>query len=111
MFAVRDGRLATESVGLEGVTPEHARAAYLAALNEDLTTFRHNVSVHLAMLTSFALASTNHLEAAHPVRRLLHHCFHTVLIGNVEFVVGVSCRVRRASPPRSSRTRPASCSA
>jgi hypothetical protein len=84
VFAVRDGRLVTESVGLVGVTPEHARAAYLAALNEDLTTFRHNVSVHLAMLNSFALASTNHLLANHPVRRLLHHCFHTVLIGNIE---------------------------
>ena len=84
VFTVRDGRLVTETVGLVGVTPEHARAAYLAALNEDLTTFRHNVSVHLAMLTSFALASTNHLEATHPVRRLLHHCFNTVLIGHVE---------------------------
>ncbi len=84
VFTVRDGRLVTEKVGLVGVTPEHARAAYLAALNEDMTTFRHNVSVHLAMLTSFALASTNHLDATHPVRRLLHHCFNTVLIGNVE---------------------------
>ncbi len=84
VFTVRDGRLVTESVGLVGVTPEHARTAYLAALNEDLTTCRHNVSVHLTMLTSFAIASTNHLEATHPVRRLLHHCFNTVLIGNVE---------------------------
>jgi hypothetical protein len=84
VFAVRDGRLVTETVGLVGVTPEHARAAYLAALNEDLTTFRHNVSVHLAMLQSFALATTNHLDATHPVRRLLHHCFNTVMIGHVE---------------------------
>ena len=84
VFAIRDGRLVTERVGLVGVTPEHARAAYLAALNEDVSTFRHNVSIHLTMLTSFAIASNNHLRASHPVRRLLHHCFNTVLIGHVE---------------------------
>lgn len=58
--------------------------AFLAGLNEDLTTIRHNVFVHLATLTPFAIACTNHLGTAHPVRRLLHHCFHTVLIGNRE---------------------------
>ena len=84
VFTVRDGRLRTESVGLAGLTPEHAQAAYLAALNEDLTTFRHNLSVHLTMLTSFALATGNCLRSTHPARRLLHHCFNTVLIGNVE---------------------------
>jgi hypothetical protein len=84
VFTVRDGRLRTESVGLAGLTPEHAQAAYLAALNEDLTTFRHNVSIHLAMLTPFALATSNCLRSTHPVRRLLHHCFNTVLVGNVE---------------------------
>lgn len=60
------------------------RDALLAGLNEDLTTFRHNVGVHLAMLTPFAVASANHLGVDHPVRRLLHHCFTTVLIGNRE---------------------------
>jgi hypothetical protein len=87
VFAVRDGRLATEAIetsGLEGASPELARATYLAALNEDLTTFRHNVAVHLTMLPAFALATTNHLDPAHPVRRLLHHCFNTVLVGQVE---------------------------
>lgn len=84
LLAVRDGRLATVAVHHDDVPPELARAALLAGLNEDLTTFRHNVSVHLAMLTSFALATTNELDARHPVRRLLHHCFHTVLIGNRE---------------------------
>jgi hypothetical protein len=84
LLAVRDGRLATTAIHHGGVPPELARAALLAGLNEDLTTFRHNVSVHLAMLTSFALATTNELGARHPVRRLLHHCFHTVLIGNRE---------------------------
>src|SRR5262249_16075731 len=71
-FMVRGDRLATASLDSD-------RMAYLAALNEDLTTFRHNLSVHLAMLTPFAVASTNHLDATHPVRRLLHHCFNTVL--------------------------------
>ncbi len=53
-------------------------------MNEDLTTFRHNLSVHLVILTSFAIATTNKLPCTHPLRRLLHHCFHTVLIGNRE---------------------------
>ncbi len=61
-----------------------ARAAFLAGINEDLTTFRHNLSTHLSTLTAFALASNNRLGPAHPVRRLLHHAFHTVLIGNRE---------------------------
>lgn len=83
-FAVRDGHLHTTSVQVDGVPPELARAAMLAGLNEDLTTFRHNLSTHLTLLTSFALATTNQLGARHPVRRLLHHCFHTVLVGNRE---------------------------
>jgi hypothetical protein len=83
-LVVRDGQLVTERIGSARTTPEHAQAALLAALNEQLTTFRHNVDVHLTMLTSFGLATTNHLDARHPVRRLLHHCFNTVLIGNVE---------------------------
>jgi arachidonate 15-lipoxygenase len=90
-LVVRDGRLLTERIGLEGTTPEHAQAALLAGLNERLTTFRHNVDVHLTMLTSFALATTNHLDARHPVRRLVHHCFNTVLIGNVELSSAQLC--------------------
>jgi hypothetical protein len=81
---MRDGELATVGVDQAQGGAENAKAGLLAALNEDLTTFRHNVSMHLALLTSFALATTNQLEAAHPVRRLLHHCFNTVLIGNRE---------------------------
>jgi hypothetical protein len=91
ILTVRDGRLATvtirgaaASAAPRNGSPEPARAAFLAAMNEDLTTFRHNLSVHLVMLTSFAIATTNGLPATHPVRRLLHHCFHTVLIGNRE---------------------------
>jgi Lipoxygenase len=84
LLGVRDGRLTTAAVHHDGVPPELARAVLIAGLNEDLTTFRHNLSIHLATLTSFALATTNELGARHPVRRLLHHCFHTVLIGNRE---------------------------
>jgi hypothetical protein len=76
------GRLTTESI--ESAGSARGQTALLAALNEDLTTFRHNVDVHLTILTSFALACTNHLGARHPVRRLLHHCFNTVMIGNFE---------------------------
>ena len=83
-FAVRDGHLTTVSVQQDGVPADLARTALLAGLNEDLTTFRHNLSTHLTTLTSFALATANGLGARHPVRRLLHHCFHTVLIGNFE---------------------------
>jgi hypothetical protein len=90
-FAVHGDRLVTAEVEQEGVPADLARAALLAGLNEDLTTFRHNLSTHLTTLTSFALATTNALDTRHPVRRLLHHCFHTVLIGNrevAEFQVG-----------------------
>jgi hypothetical protein len=90
-FAVRGDRLVTVDVEQDGVPADLARPALLAGLNEDLTTFRHNLSTHLTTLTSFALATTNALDHRHPVRRLLHHCFHTVLIGNrevAEFQVG-----------------------
>ena len=89
-LAVEEGRLVTRSItppsAYAGRTPapDQARAALVAGLNEELTVFRHNVDVHLAMLTPFAIASHNLLAAAHPVRRLLHHCFDTVLIGNLE---------------------------
>jgi hypothetical protein len=90
-FAVSGAHLATGSVQQDGLPAHLAQAALLAGLNEDLTTFRHNLSTHLTTLTSFALATANRLDADHPVRRLLHHCFHTVLIGNrevAEFQVG-----------------------
>jgi hypothetical protein len=89
-LAVRDGRLVTQSVAPPPMSQgeqdrgDRADAAVVAGVNEELTVFRHNVDVHLSMLTPFALASNNRLRAAHPVRRLLHHCFDTVLIGNVE---------------------------
>jgi hypothetical protein len=89
-LVVRDGRLVTQTVASlptnddEADRAGRARAALIAGVNEELTIFRHNVDVHLSMLTPFALASNNRLGAAHPVRRLLHHCFDTVLIGNLE---------------------------
>lgn len=89
-LAVRDGRLVTQTPASsppdadEADGAGRARAAVIAGLNEELTIFRHNVDVHLSMLTPFALASNNRLSATHPVRRLLHHCFDTVLIGNLE---------------------------
>jgi hypothetical protein len=83
-LVARDGRLVTESVRSAGTDGAKAQAALIAGLNEELTIFRHNVDVHLTMLTPFALATNNTLNARHPVRRLVHHCFDTVLIGNVE---------------------------
>ena len=89
-LVVREGRLVTQTVaslptndGEAGLAGQ-ARARLIAAVNEELTIFRHNVDVRLSMLTPLAWASNNRLSAAHPVRRLLHHCFDTVLIGNLE---------------------------
>ncbi len=92
VLKVQDGRLRT--VGLhrqdKWVPAAELRGrrqeseALLAAMNEDVTVFRHCLSVHLATLTPFALATTNCLGLDHPVRRVLHHCFHTVLVGNHE---------------------------
>jgi hypothetical protein len=80
------GKAVLDVVGdrLRTVSLDAPQACLLAGMNEDLTTFRHNISVHLATLTPVALATINHLPPAHPVRRLLHHCFHTVLVGNRE---------------------------
>jgi hypothetical protein len=92
VLEARDGALRTVAIHrrddgpIRPGTPDYrsASTALLAAINEDLTTFRHNLSTHLTTLTAFGLASTNRLPAAHPLRRLLHHTFHTVLIGNRE---------------------------
>ena len=92
---VVDGRLRTVAVvaadargGPRGTAgdpdPGLATRLLLTGWNEDHTTIRHNVFTHLTVLTSFALASTNQLPAAHPLRRLLHPCFQTLLIGNHE---------------------------
>ena len=41
-------------------------------------------TVHLSYVTPLAVATTNELPPDHPVRRLLHFAFQTVLIGNFE---------------------------
>ncbi|KHL17815.1 lipoxygenase [Mumia flava] len=87
-LVVRDGALVTQRLTSPTTSDGaadgggQAQAALIAGANEELTIFRHNVDVHLSMLTPFALASHNRLSPDHPVRRLVHHCFDTVLIGN-----------------------------
>lgn len=56
----------------------------LCSLNTHVTIIKHNVYIHLAYLTAFASATINTLNPKHPIRRLLHHCFQSVLIGNYE---------------------------
>ncbi len=86
VFAVGpDGALATRHVHRpDGLDQETARRAMIAAINEDTTTFRHNLCLHNVALTDVAIASINELGARHPVRRVLQHTFHTLLVGNRE---------------------------
>lgn len=56
----------------------------LCSLNTHLSIIKHNIYIHLAFITVHAAAAINTLPSGHPVRRLLHHCFHTALIGNYE---------------------------
>ncbi len=56
----------------------------LCSLNTHVTIIKHNVYIHLAYLTVFTSTTINKLKPTHPIRRLLHHCFQTVLIGNYE---------------------------
>jgi hypothetical protein len=77
---VRDGRLhAPDEPGF----PRLSRA-FLCAVNTHLTTLAHNSTIHLSFVTPMAVATTNELAPDHPVRRLLHPAFQTVLIGNFE---------------------------
>ncbi len=77
---VRDGRLhAPDSPQFPRLSP-----AFLCALNTHLTTLVHNTTVHLCFVTPMAVATTNELPPEHPVRRLLHFAFQTVVIGNFE---------------------------
>jgi len=83
-----DGRLHTRTVhrsdGLDGLDQATARRALIAAWGEDLATFRHNLGIHNVVLTDVAIATINQVPARHPVRRVLQHTFHTLLIGNRE---------------------------
>jgi hypothetical protein len=89
VLAVEGDRLHTRAV----LRPDRAddamtRRAFVAALHEESSTYRHNLGVHNVALTSACIASINRLPARHPVRRVLQHCFHTLLIGNRENVSG-----------------------
>jgi arachidonate 15-lipoxygenase len=77
---IRDGKLHAPDA------PTFARlsSALLCAVNTHLTTLLHNSTVHLSYVTPMAVATTNELPPDHPVRRLLHFAFQTVLIGNFE---------------------------
>jgi hypothetical protein len=80
-----DGTLNTKVVHrTDGLDQELARRAMVAAINEDTTTFRHNLCLHNVALTDVAIASINELGARHPIRRVLQHTFHTLLVGNRE---------------------------
>ena len=85
VFAASESGLATRTV-IRGdhVTAELAHRAMVAGLTEDMTNFRHNLGTHNVALTDVAIATINRLPARHPVRRLLQHTFHTLLIGNLE---------------------------
>ena len=85
VFTASESGLATRTV-IRGddVTPELARRAMVAGLTEDMTNLRHNLGTHNVVLTDVAIATINRLPARHPVRRLLQHTFHTLLIGNLE---------------------------
>jgi hypothetical protein len=85
VFRVTESGLATRTVIRDDdVTPELAHRALVAGLNEDLTNLRHNLGTHNVTLTDVAIATINRLPARHPVRRVLQHTFHTLLIGNLE---------------------------
>lgn len=45
---------------------------------------RHNLYLHLLLSTDFTAISINRLGTGHPIRRLLHVCCKTVLVGNEE---------------------------
>jgi hypothetical protein len=89
VLTVTGGSLRTRTVlRPDGVDPAVARRAFVAALNEESTTYRHNLGLHNVVLTDMCIATTNHLSSRHPVRRVLQHTFHTLLIGNRENVSG-----------------------
>jgi len=79
--------LATRAIlRTDDLTPDLAHRAMVAGLHEDASTFRHNLGVHNVILTDVTIATINRLNARHPVRRVLQHTFHTLLIGNLENV-------------------------
>jgi arachidonate 15-lipoxygenase len=85
------GELRTRSIVYrnEVVTPSTERwhtaeRVALCSLTTHLSVIKHNVYVHLMYLTVSTAVTVNTLGADHPIRRLVHHCFQTALIGNYE---------------------------
>lgn len=56
----------------------------LCSLSTHLTIIKHNVYIHLMYLTVHTAVTIDTLHPEHPIRRLIHHCFQTALIGNYE---------------------------
>jgi arachidonate 15-lipoxygenase len=56
----------------------------LCTLSTHLGIIKHNIYIHLIYVTDFTAITINKLKPEHPIRRLLHHCFQTALIGNYE---------------------------
>jgi arachidonate 15-lipoxygenase len=63
---------------------EHTQRILLCGMSTHLTLIKHNLYTHLILATLFTAVSINRLKPSHPIRRLLHPCFQTVLIGNYE---------------------------
>lgn len=85
------GKLVTRSVVYRGEVHHPGGPSWrlvekvaLCSLSTHLTIIKHNVYIHLIFITVHASAAINMLGTEHPIRRLLHHCFHTALIGNYE---------------------------
>ncbi len=93
VFGVEGSRLSTK--GLYSSQPDlfvsprdelwrQHRSRFLAGFNEYLTTIRHNTYIHLIYVTSMTVSTFNSLPPDHAVRRLLHPCFQSALVGNRE---------------------------
>jgi hypothetical protein len=85
------GRLATQSVVYRGAVVTRTDDSWaqvekvaLCSLSTHLTIIKHNVYIHLMYSTVHAAVTIDTLDPEHPIRRLLHHCFQTTLIGNYE---------------------------
>lgn len=90
-FKVADGQLATAAIHQQSrvVTPgsagwDGAERIAACSLTTHLSVIKHNIFIHLGVVTPFAAVTINRLAPDHPIRRLLHHCFQTALIGNYE---------------------------
>ncbi len=85
------GRMRTRYVYYKGRavmpgSPEwtEAQKVTLCGMLTRQNIIRHNLYLHLLLSTDFTAISINRLGTAHPIRRLLHVCCKTVLVGNEE---------------------------